>query len=107
MRWQPVCGCCMLGAVPHRGRRSCRAGLWFLSVWEHVLTPRVKDLNPGTWTRGHRSLSSTILQGNDVCEAIIHSPLHSEVYRLNACQWPRARVYAHLEPSTCSAMTSP
>src|SRR5262245_39868985 len=34
------------GAMPHRGRRSCEAGLWFLSVWEHVLTPRDRDLNP-------------------------------------------------------------
>ena len=32
--------------MPHRGRRSCQAGLWFLSVWEHVLTPRDRDLNP-------------------------------------------------------------
>ena len=32
--------------MPHRGRRSCQAGLWFLSVWEHVLTPRGRDLNP-------------------------------------------------------------
>src|SRR5512145_2052251 len=34
------------GAMPHRGRRSCQAGLGFLSVWEHVLTPRDRDLNP-------------------------------------------------------------
>jgi len=32
--------------MPHRGRRSYQAGLWFLSVWEHVLTPRDRDLNP-------------------------------------------------------------
>jgi hypothetical protein len=32
--------------MPHRGRRSCQAGFWFLSVWEHVLTPRDRDLNP-------------------------------------------------------------
>ena len=44
--------------MPHRGRRSCEAGWWFPGCEEHVQTPQDRDLNPGMWTRGHRSAPS-------------------------------------------------
>jgi hypothetical protein len=44
--------------VPHSGGRSCEAGLWFPGFEEHVQTPQDRDLNPGIWTRGHRSAPS-------------------------------------------------
>src|SRR4030095_8241336 len=34
------------------------AGWCFLGCEEHVQTPQDRDLNPGIWTRGHRSAPS-------------------------------------------------
>ena len=42
--------------MPHGGRRSCEAGWWFPGGEDHVQTPQDSDLNPGMWTRGHRSV---------------------------------------------------
>ena len=44
--------------VPQGGRRSCAPGWWCPGGEEYNQTPQDSDLNPGLWTRGHRSVPS-------------------------------------------------